>query len=278
MYLANGKGGKGSGKGSHGNRQQNIKEHNKDYRAEEGTEQERFVKVVALSLKKKKDSLKNLDARVKVKLCDYGTGHKYISVTHPKGLSEYLKYDDVMDLLDRMTTVFGCILHSLSSGYFGDDRNRRDLLSDDNSELIFIMKTRVNGKLTVLDLATLTDAKLATITGCRGKEQGQHAAKVKSLPQVEFVVGDNEPLTSQREAVALLKGGANVEKGQLLKDMRLKIAKEFKKNPHAFMKDINTTAIKDTWTGTTGRGKNAQVISTQVVIRFSRPFTREDFR
>ena len=88
MYLANGKGGNGK------NSQQNIKEHNKDYRAEEGTEQERFVKVVALSLKKKKDSLKNLDARVKVKLIDYGTGYKYISVTHPKGLSEYLKYDE----------------------------------------------------------------------------------------------------------------------------------------------------------------------------------------
>ena len=61
-------------------------------------------------------------------------------------------------------------------------------------------------------------------------------------------------------------------------DMRLKLAKEFKKNPHAFMKDINTTAIKDTWRGKTARGKDAPVISTEVAVRFSRPFTREDFR
>ena len=98
------------------------------------------------------------------------------------------------------------------------------------------------------------------------------------MPQVEYVIGDSEPLTSQKEAVPTLKGGRNDKKQTFLKDMRSKLAKEFTKNPHAFMKDINTTAIKDTWRGKTARGRDAPVISTEVAVRFSRPFTREDFR
>ena len=272
LVVANEKGGKGSGTGSHKNSQQNITDRNDDYRKKEGTDQERFIKTSG--------SLKGLDeSSVKVKFRNFGGVSNYVSLTNLVGVHKYLKMDgDVMDTYDKMTTTFGAKLHPLSDGYFADHQNRRELVADKDSELIFELKPRVNGKLTVLDLATLTDAKLATITVCQGKETGQHASYAASMPQPEFVVGDNEPVTTQKEAVALLKGGGN-EKSELLTDMRLKLAKEFTKDPHAFMEDINSTAIKDTWTGRVGhwKSKNSKIVATQVVVRFSRPFTREDF-
>ena len=277
LVIANEKGGKGSGTGSHKNSQQNITDNNEDYRKKEGTNQERFIKTLAVSLQKKQ--LNGLDKSVKVKFRNFGGVSNYVSLTNLKGVSDYLKYDDVMDLYEEMPTHFGCKLHVLSAGYYVDHKNKRAVLVDKDSELIFELKPRVDGKLTVLDLATLTDAKLATITECQGKETGQHADHKRSMPQPEFVVGDNEPVTTQKKAVALLKGGNALEKGEFLTDMRLKLAKEFTKNPHAFMKDINTTAITDTWKGRAGhwKSKNSKIVATQVVVRFSRPFTREDF-
>ena len=279
LVIANEKGGKGSGTGSHKNSQQNITDRNEDYRKKEGTNQERFIKTLAVSLQKP-GSLKGLDeSSVKVKFRNFGGVSNYVSLTNLKGVSDYLKYDDVMDLYDNITTNFGVKLHVLSAGYYVDRKNKRAVVADKDAELIFELKPRVEGKLAVLDLAKLTDAKLATITCVRGKETGQHASHAASMPQPEFVVGDNEPVTTQKEAVKLLKGGNDHEKAELLTDMRLKLAKEFTKDPHAFMKDINTTAITDTWKGRVGhwKSKNSKIVATQVVVRFGRPFTREDF-
>ena len=257
-----------------------MTDYNEDYRTKEGTDQERFVKLMAVLVQKKQDSLKGLNERVKVKLRNFGGEVNYVSLKYLPGVHKYLKLPgDFMDTYDLITGSFGASMHVLSTGYFVDQKYRRAVLSDDDSELIFVMRPRVEGVLAVLDLATLTDAKLATITQCRGKETGQHASHKASVPQVEYVIGDSEPLTSQKEAVPTLKGGRNDKKQTFLKDMRSKLAKEFTKNPHAFMKDINTTAIKDTWTGTQGHwmSKDSKIVSTQVIVRFSRPFTREDF-
>ena len=223
-------------------------------------------------LVQKPDSLKGLDARVKVKLRKFvndGTGDTYASLTCLPGVSAYLKMGDFMCLYDKITTEYGGILNPYSTGYFVDQQNIRALLLSNGAELIFKLKPRVDGVPTVIDLATLTDAKLATITQCRGKEMSQHAAKVKSMPQVEYATSEGSA-TTMTSAKSLIKGGVGAAKGKFLTGMRLKLAKEFRKNPHAFMKDISTTAIKDTWTGK----KN----STQIAVRFSRPFTREDFR
>ena len=251
-----------------------MTDHNEDYRKKEGTDQERFIKTLAVSLRKP-GSLNGLDASVNVKLVNFGGVSNYVSLTNLPVVHKYLKLDgDVMDTYNRMTTDFGVKMHVLSEEYYVDQANRRAVLEDKDSELIFELKPRVDGKLTSLDLTKLTDAELATITGSRGKEQGQHADHKRSMPQPECIVGDNKPVTTQRKAVALLKGGSALEQGELLTGMRLKLAKKFTKNPHAFMKDINKTAIKDTWTG---KNRKGETVSTQVVVRFSRPFTREDF-
>jgi len=257
-----------------------IMQWNANYAYNHSTFGRDFYKLIAMVIQN--IPVPGLHPSVSIVLRSLYNGVAFVVMSNPGEVARFLgvfvppnkKKTRIAYFYDLMR-AWGCIFHCLSDGFF---RTTNEIITNAASKWRFRVSTDVLNAarqrvLTELNFRTLLESAIGNIRAPSGRLQDN--IRHDHSPFIVFVInGSSYPSIGQ--ARGQLTGDTTL-KTAFLTDLKQELVDSFYSNPKSFVTteqsySPNNLSVSDTFPAT-ARGEE-----TEVVVKFNRGFTQDDFR